>query len=385
MPVSNLGRIGFVTKGDWSAGEYKYLDVVKHVAATWICAVPTTSEEPGTGTDWQNALTAPAVTGIAEWSQLSGTQSPPLIVYDDQEYWTLITTVSDIAANKPSESPDFFKSNGLIDDAVTSELTTWSSEKINGELDTKVDASDIGTAASRDVTESSVDTTAGRLLKVRDFNIGATGNLSDFASDLNDYTIQGTFGYANTADNRPPFIGASFSNAVEVIRDSAGGRIFQISRQCGGSTDNGFVYHRVYSGTSWSPWWLSYSQRNVVGTVSQSGGVPAGAIIEQGSNANGEYVKYADGTMISWILSHDGGEISDIPMGNIFTTEFQSCTFPVQFSETPTVSIISRGSATWAGNCRTASNSGITQYRQFSATSNNTPVEVRIIAIGRWW
>ena len=42
MPVSNLGRIGFVTKGDWSAGTYKYLDVVRYNQSTWICAVPTT-------------------------------------------------------------------------------------------------------------------------------------------------------------------------------------------------------------------------------------------------------------------------------------------------------------------------------------------------------
>lgn len=31
----------------------------------------------------------------------------------------------------------------------------------------------------------------------------------------------------------------------------------------------------------------------IAGTVSQSGGVPTGAIIERGSNANGEYVRYA--------------------------------------------------------------------------------------------
>lgn len=37
---------------------------------------------------------------------------------------------------------------------------------------------------------------------------------------------------------------------------------------------------------------------NLLGTVSQSGGVPTGAIIESGSNANGRYVKFADGTMI---------------------------------------------------------------------------------------
>lgn len=35
-----------------------------------------------------------------------------------------------------------------------------------------------------------------------------------------------------------------------------------------------------------------------VGTVSQSGGLPTGAIIETGSNANGAWTKWADGTMI---------------------------------------------------------------------------------------
>ena len=37
---------------------------------------------------------------------------------------------------------------------------------------------------------------------------------------------------------------------------------------------------------------------NPVGTVSQSGGVPTGALMESGSNGNGRYSKYADGTMI---------------------------------------------------------------------------------------
>jgi len=37
-----------------------------------------------------------------------------------------------------------------------------------------------------------------------------------------------------------------------------------------------------------------------VGTVSESGGVPTGAIIERGSNANGDYVKFADGTIFQW-------------------------------------------------------------------------------------
>lgn len=42
----------------------------------------------------------------------------------------------------------------------------------------------------------------------------------------------------------------------------------------------------------------AFRQGNILGTVSQSGGAPTGAIVERGSNANGEYVRFADGTQI---------------------------------------------------------------------------------------
>ena len=44
----------------------------------------------------------------------------------------------------------------------------------------------------------------------------------------------------------------------------------------------------------------AYGKNNIVGTVSQSGGVPTGAVIEQGTNTNGYYICFADGTMICW-------------------------------------------------------------------------------------
>lgn len=43
-----------------------------------------------------------------------------------------------------------------------------------------------------------------------------------------------------------------------------------------------------------------YTTANVVGAVAQAGGLVAGAVIERGSNSNGSYVKFADGTMICW-------------------------------------------------------------------------------------
>lgn len=39
-----------------------------------------------------------------------------------------------------------------------------------------------------------------------------------------------------------------------------------------------------------------------VGAVSENEGVPTGAIIESGSNANGTYVKFADGTLVCVII-----------------------------------------------------------------------------------
>lgn len=38
--------------------------------------------------------------------------------------------------------------------------------------------------------------------------------------------------------------------------------------------------------------------RDIKGTVSQTGGVPTGAIMERGTNVNGSYVAFADGTLI---------------------------------------------------------------------------------------
>ena len=39
----------------------------------------------------------------------------------------------------------------------------------------------------------------------------------------------------------------------------------------------------------------------ILGLVAQSGGVPTGSIVERGSNSNGEYVKFADGTLICFM------------------------------------------------------------------------------------
>lgn len=55
---------------------------------------------------------------------------------------------------------------------------------------------------------------------------------------------------------------------------------------------------RPSSGSPWNEPVKLYDRSDAVGTVSQSGGVLTGALIERGSNANGEYTKFADGTLV---------------------------------------------------------------------------------------
>ncbi|WP_339118584.1 hypothetical protein [Halomonas sp. BMC6] len=52
-----------------------------------------------------------------------------------------------------------------------------------------------------------------------------------------------------------------------------------------------------WDGANWGPHIRYLSDKDILGTVSQEGGVPTGAIIERGSNANGSYTLFADGFM----------------------------------------------------------------------------------------
>ncbi|WP_256590571.1 MULTISPECIES: phage tail protein [unclassified Pseudomonas] len=68
---------------------------------------------------------------------------------------------------------------------------------------------------------------------------------------------------------------------------------------------------------------------DLVGTVSQSGGLPTGSIIERKSNAGGEWVKFADGTLICWsgAASIPTGVIGANNVGTVVTL-----TLPIAFA-----------------------------------------------------
>lgn len=129
-----------------------------------------------------------------------------------------------------------------------------------------------------------------------------------------------------------------------------------------------------------------YSRDSVLATVSQSGGVPTGGLIETGSNANGRYVRFADGTQICWFVEASPRAVAQA-LGNVFVTATTgNFTFPAAFAATPVVRGLANNSANspaWADNSGpTATTTG--PIFGFAA-SNVATVHLGYVAFGRWF
>ena len=131
-----------------------------------------------------------------------------------------------------------------------------------------------------------------------------------------------------------------------------------------------------------------YNKGNVVGTVSQSDGVPTGAVIERGSNANGEYVKFSDGTMICSILKTVTDQAINSTYGSLYTGT-RTWTFPAVFVDSP---VVTASSAKWGTGAAWAITDGVSSVesatlRFFDVVSRSTGTNFiySASAIGRWF
>lgn len=112
-------------------------------------------------------------------------------------------------------------------------------------------------------------------------------------------------------------------------------------------------------------------------------------IVESGSNANGNWVKYADGTMIqSGVFTFEGVTATALPTGG-YRTLGRTISFPLSFIDTPKSLVAISGSDT-NDNGFTANNQQLTasSFAGFWWTINvNNNVLVHTLnwlAIGRW-
>ena len=125
---------------------------------------------------------------------------------------------------------------------------------------------------------------------------------------------------------------------------------------------------------------------NLLGTVSQSGGVPTGAVIERGSNANGQYVKFADGTMICSIIETVTNQAIDHSNGSLYIGS-RPWTLPAVFAANPVVMSSCRwgASASWASVSTSSTTSVALRFFDVLSRSTGTDFIYSVSAIGRWF
>jgi len=132
-----------------------------------------------------------------------------------------------------------------------------------------------------------------------------------------------------------------------------------------------------------------YKRSNILGTASQSGGVPTGAIIERGSNANGEYIRWADGTQICTKILTVSLAI-DIVFGSMYASAaIQLGTPAASFINTPAVSptgwdATGNSLLTFTNTAPTASNLGVL-YLGRPSSQGALNRHVHVTATGRWF
>lgn len=237
----------------------------------------------------------------------------------------------------------------------------------------------IGDAVQADAT----DATSGRLMTVGAFGLGGD-SVSPPSFDLGLITESGLYNFdsATIDDGLPPLNGVLLhiqrdtdaSVQVAFGRSSIDGRTFKRRKQNG-----------IYSG-----WILSYDQETIVGTVSESSGVPTGAIIERGSNSNGQYVRFADGTQVCTTSSlHNSNLGADVTVSGQWD-------FPASFDGLPWFI-----GPSWRGTGGLTASENAAERLSASATiqdsaytywalANNSSVSVPaarldLFAIGRWF
>ena len=241
-----------------------------------------------------------------------------------------------------------------------------------------------GNWQSYQIQSSPTDTTAGRLLTPGAFGVGGQAVPASSSISIDDNTLPSGLAYRYSPGTTPgsPPPAASDGVWMQIRRDDGSGvgvRVHQLFFRQGFAR----VHVRFYDGSAWSDWAAIYSQENIVGTTTQSGGIPTGAAFESDSNDDGEYTRFADGTQICRIR----GTVPEVTTstGNVFRSSEVSVDPPRSFVGSDiTTSVGVRSTNAYWGKSR-LTGSGQIAVMIFGAVSGSSSIIYEITVVGRWF
>jgi len=196
------------------------------------------------------------------------------------------------------------------------------------------------------------------------------------STDLNTIVTSGLYRIQDTPVNGPTAISANYSQML-VSRGST--TLAQVIWEY--STGRTFSRVAIFgSAWTWTPWRENYHQSSILGTVSQASGVPTGALIERGNNANGEYVRYADGMQVCTASFANGS--CTTAEGSLFISAEYPWTFPAAFIAAPSYSATAGNLGFVMGFVGVSPTSVSFKAARGTSGTASTPT---VIAVGRWF
>ena len=120
----------------------------------------------------------------------------------------------------------------------------------------------------------------------------------------------------------------------------------------------------------------AYSPGNLIGAVSEVGGVPQGAVMERGNDSNGTYVRFADGTQI---CSQHFATGSDTHIWSYPAAFFDASGGNLALSAIPF------GSSAITVTINGAPDELQAEFKLWDATGTAASAQLHVTAIGRWF
>ena len=231
------------------------------------------------------------------------------------------------------------------------------------------------------VQSDPVDDTAGKLMPVGAFGLGAPGSYLADISVTDNSISPGLYNLNNLTNGAPRSTGQQ--HLLHSRRSSGGGET-----QLAMVEDDGSLFFRSRASGAWQGWQQVASSDHYTGDMANSETAP---IFERGTNASGDYTRLADGTQFCW---------HEVPLSYIWARELYGLwNFPASFvspakvfcsvefyslltTATPDVDAVS--TATVEGASATGA-----QFRLMRAAGqtdfvSGDLVNVTVLAFGRW-
>lgn len=225
-------------------------------------------------------------------------------------------------------------------------------------------------------------------------------NPPNFTGNIDDVTAI-PFGFVTVGGGatgtKPPGKNFGFLHTIGSSANGTTSPVHQRWYDFDGSIGTKTEWIRSKYGTgAFGSWRLIFDQNTAVGTVSNpSAGPTTSSIIERGSNGNGDYIRFVDGTQICWRRMSNITTASYALASGMFGSDTISSSFPINFSATPTVTTSAEGPAGSSGTTNLMFTSNFAKpaastFGGWRAISDSASVlaagfVIDMFAIGRWY